>query len=863
MSQIEAGIPGRSKQVLLAILAVVLGTVFVAGACFVHSSLSATVDSVVDAVVDADVYIQPKDVSAADVLLRTTSQQAYVESSVQGVVAALPEVQSATPMYVGPVTLLDQDHAAISPGLALSLAVGASDGEAGPGTLVDGALPASIREVALEEATADRLGLAVGDRTTVVFNGTTLDNVTVTGIVSYGVSMGGSIVVVLNPTAARAMFAPPNTISFLAVRAQTGVSPEQLRDAIAPALLAAQPESDARVDVLVGDQARHLARAAAIRSFWPVSLVSGLVALLAVVAAGFMVASVFASGQRRLSRQNATLSALGATPGQIVRPVVRQAALVGLVGSVIGVVVAFVLTLLGRVVLAGQGLELGLGWLWLVLGVVIALVVGLALTLVAARWGAAKAVAASLAEQDGRVAPARPGVRPAPLVFGFALIVVGVAAGLWGARQGVLGPWLIAAGSVVALIGLVLVGPLLMLGLGRVFAAVLRLFSSLPARLARGRVLGHPAKSAGLAGVFVVALALASALVVLAGSAQTGDRAAAEREVTADFVVTSTEPGGVIADSVVGLMSQQAPGAIFISYGEAPVRALLPDQSAPSDARVMFGPDDTFTLAGAGTVVDGAADAFGSRLAVSQSYAEATGLKVGDTVELDLASDTPFAVTTSLTVGLIVDTALFRDLMVPRSWITAQSMIPSSALGQLMMPDLVLVTAPEGADLDSVREKLTETVAPYRTIQVQTRDDFIAGFAPHAATTAGIGWALAGAGSVLALLAVVNVLGGLAGERRREIGLLKAMGLPDRQVGRSVVFESTIIGLTGGLTGIVAGVGLAFLARRAFGWLGVTTVTIPWLWLVVLFVLAILIGALAGLIPARRAARLPVAVALA
>ncbi len=76
----------------------------------------------------------------------------------------------------------------------------------------------------------------------------------------------------------------------------------------------------------------------------------------------------------------------------------------------------------------------------------------------------------------------------------------------------------------------------------------------------------------------------------------------------------------------------------------------------------------------------------------------------------------------------------------------------------------------------------------------------------------------------IAVLGVVSTLFALVLERRREIGLLRYLGLRTRDVRRMVYFEAAFIGLLGGVSGVVVGVLLALLLifvinRQAFGWL--------------------------------------------
>lgn len=73
-----------------------------------------------------------------------------------------------------------------------------------------------------------------------------------------------------------------------------------------------------------------------------------------------------------------------------------------------------------------------------------------------------------------------------------------------------------------------------------------------------------------------------------------------------------------------------------------------------------------------------------------------------------------------------------------------------------------------------------------------------------------------------------------------------------------VVLESMVIALFGAVLGVVLGVGFATALQRTVSDLGINVLTIPWVSLVVYLIIALVVGALAALWPARRAARLDV-----
>ena len=102
---------------------------------------------------------------------------------------------------------------------------------------------------------------------------------------------------------------------------------------------------------------------------------------------------------------------------------------------------------------------------------------------------------------------------------------------------------------------------------------------------------------------------------------------------------------------------------------------------------------------------------------------------------------------------------------------------------------------------------------------------------------------------------MVNTLVLSVYERTREIGMLRAIGMTRRQIRRMIRQESVITALIGAALGLPLGIFLAALVNRALDEYEVRF-SIPWVQLAILTVVAIVIGILAAIAPARRAAKL-------
>src|SRR5207302_10159050 len=123
-----------------------------------------------------------------------------------------------------------------------------------------------------------------------------------------------------------------------------------------------------------------------------------------------------------------------------------------------------------------------------------------------------------------------------------------------------------------------------------------------------------------------------------------------------------------------------------------------------------------------------------------------------------------------------------------------------------------------------------------------------------------------------AVVGIVAVLGVVAAlvisviQRRRELGLLRAVGATQGQVLRTVLFEALLMGLIGSALGVLFGlvlewyaVQVIFLEESGFRF----PMTPPWREAGIIAALAITAATLAGLLPALRAVRLRIADAIA
>lgn len=143
--------------------------------------------------------------------------------------------------------------------------------------------------------------------------------------------------------------------------------------------------------------------------------------------------------------------------------------------------------------------------------------------------------------------------------------------------------------------------------------------------------------------------------------------------------------------------------------------------------------------------------------------------------------------------------------------------------------------------------------------KVATRQQFIDNQISGLNSILNILYVLLALSVVVSLFGIVNTLVLTVYERTREIGMLRAIGMTRRQVRRMIRHESVITAMIGGVLGIALGIvlGSLLIARVDF-----IVFSLPVRSLIIFAVLTIVVGVLAAIFPARRAARLNVLEAL-
>lgn len=824
---------GHLVRFLLTAFSVMLGVSFVAGTFVLRDTIDATLTGLVSGTVKG------LDVRVRGVEATPGGPRTSLPLTLQPALAAVPGVARVVPDIQGTAIIAGKDGIAVGGGGAPALGF-AYLPDSPAFTLVKGRGPVNRDQVAVEAATLTKSGLAIGDATTAVIGDQTRP-VTITGEVTFGPLFGATAVLVDDATA-RAAFAPDGLVPSFSITAAQGTSQNALRAAVASAL-------PAGAEAVTGDAYAAQTQASIATGLGYFTTFLLVFAGISLFVGSFIIINTFSMLVAQRTRELALLRAIGASRAQVSRMVLGEAAVVGVIGSGLGL---------------GLGLLVAAGAEWAVRNLIGA-DLGSALPLHAATviWSL---LVGTLVTVGAAVLPARRASRTAPVAamrtdsslttrslrlrgtVGTALLAAGIA--LLGVSVTRSSPWWTAAGvgAGLAVIGALVAAPLATRPVVRVIAWPFARLSGVVGRLARDSALRNPRRTASTASALMIGLALIAGLAVLAQSVKASVTAGVGRELSSDFVL-STGAGAVpasVAPDTAKLDRVQSVAAI------GSVDAQIGAFHALGSAITAEGLANNFTLVTRSGRLDSLSQ---NTILIDQTSATAHGWAVGSVLDATVGG----LAGQHLTIG-----GIFADSQAFGSHLILSHDLYLKAVPAGQRADTgVFVKATPGTDLTALRADLVALVKPYLIVSVQDRQEFSTATGASVDTLLNLLYVLLLFSVVVAILGIINTLALSVIERTREIGLLRAIGLRRRQLTEMITIEAIATALFGALLGTVLGLGLGIALQHGLISQGLTVLALPWTTIIVLLIASAAVGILAAVIPAIRAVRLNILHAIA
>ncbi|MFF4158447.1 ABC transporter permease [Streptomyces sp. NPDC001678] len=838
-------------RMALSAVAVLLSVAFVCGTLVFTDTMNATFDKLF-ASTAADVSVSPKKADDAQETGRPETVPASLAPRLAGVAGVGKVEPHATSKQL---TAADAKNKSISPESgAPTVGTNWDESQKKSVEITSGHEPHGPGETVLDADTATKHGLKTGDKLRVMAAPGDF-SVTIVGIATYKTTNPGAAVLYFDtPTAQTRLLGGAGAYSGYGLTAAPGVTHEQLKKNVTAALgadgahyaiqTAAETKAENKKDIgSVLDVMKY-----ALLGFAGIAVLVGI----------FLIVNTFSMLVAQRTREIGLMRAIGAGRSQVLRSVLAEAVLLGVVGSVLGIGGGIALAVGLMELMGSMGMNLDTSELTvkattpvvgLLLGVVVTV---LAAFLPARRAGKISPIAAlrdAGTPADGKAGRIR-------AVIGLTVSAAGGAALLAAANAGdpSAGSGLLGLGVLLTLVGFVVVGPLLAGFVVRVLAAVvLRVFGPV-GRLAERNALRNPRRTGATASALMIGLALVAALSVVGSSMVASATDQLDKSVGADFIVQNDS--GPLTPAQSKAVRQAGGIAHFTTITTVKARIALPDGTSATEglnaSEATYG-EDLRTETVQGTF----ADAWGKdAMTVPEGFAKDHKIKLGDRLTVTM--------TGGREARLQVKAITSDDTSINKGGMfigidTARQYLPAD---RMPLDMLILAKAADGHTKEAAAS-LKAAVADYPQIKVRDQADYKKLIQDQVGQLLNMIYGLLALAIIVAVLGVVNTLALSVVERTREIGLLRAIGFSRRQLRRMIRLESVVIALFGALLGLGLGMAWGTTSQRLLATQGLGVLDIPWPTITTVFLGSAVVGLLAALIPAFRAGRMNVLRAIA
>ncbi|MFF2956880.1 ABC transporter permease [Kitasatospora sp. NPDC057965] len=831
-------------RLLMTALAVMLGTAFVAGTMVFSdtfgkamrennsTSYSDVAVQVIDTAAGATASPESKSEKRPITLTDATVQQLTAlpgTASVRGVVGGFTGVADKKGGLIGQAWTARGANFAPGP-----------DGKDARYPMVEGQGPKNGKEIALDRKTADKGGYKVGDTVRVGSNGPVLE-AKLTGVFTTDdpvVNSGGTLTLFDRATAQQLLL-QPGRYSSIVLAAKPGTSEDTLLSQVNQKL---HPEQQIEVRTgaeLKAEDERLITKSSEnirtmLLAFAGISLFVGI----------FIIANTFTMLIAQRTKELALLRAIGASRKQVTGSVLVEALAVGIVSAGAGLAagVGVGAGLQSLVASLDDGMPTG-SLVIKPLTVLVTLLVGVLVTVLSALLPAVRAAriapVAAMSSGDQPTSHKSLMVRNA---IGSALAAAGIALVAFGASKGNSdGRMPVAFGALLAVLGVFVLLPLLSRPVIALVGPVLgRLFGT-PGKLARQNAVRNPRRTAATAAALTIGLTLVSGLTVIGSSlTDTVDRAVTS-SMKADYRVAAVNRM-TLSDEVPAAIAK-APGvaasspATLVTWQLNGAKRDIVGLNADSLDKLV---DVTMKSGSMASVAQG-------KLLVDEDLAKKLGATTGSAVEVTYGDGSKGALTVG---GVYEQGGMLGGAVLANSEILKHD--PQPYLNQVLVKGT-------GGETEALKQALKDATGSNPVIEVQSRQEVRDGFSQSITFALNMMYGLLAMSVIVAVLGVINTLAMSVFERKREIGMLRAIGLDRSGIKRMVRLESVVISVFGAGIGVLLG---CFTAWAINGTLKSSlpdmATVVPYGQLLLFLALAGVVGLVAAFWPARRASRLDI-----
>ncbi|WP_329489348.1 ABC transporter permease [Kitasatospora sp. NBC_01246] len=831
-------------RLLMTALAVMLGTAFVAGTMVFSDTFGkAMQDSNSKSYSDVSVQIVDRSAgSSASAREKSETSAATLTDATVQQLGALPGAASARGVVSGFTGVADRSGNLIGQAWTAkgaNFAPGA-DGKDVRYPMAEGQGPKKAQEIALDRRTAEKGGYKVGDTVRIASNGPVAE-AKLTGVFTTDdpvVNTGGTLTLFDRATAQQLLL-EPGRYSSVVLAAKPGTTEAALL-AEAQQKLPAGRQFDAETGQQLKDDEQKMITSSTdgmrtmLLAFAGISLFVGI----------FIIANTFTMLVAQRTKELALLRAIGASRKQVTLSVLIEALVIGALSAAAGLAVGIAIGagLQSAVHSLNDGLPTG-ALVVKPLTVVVTLVVGVLVTVLSALLPGLRAsrIAPVAAMSSGDQPTSQKSLLVRNIIGsiltagGGALVAYGASTGNGDGRAPV------ALGAGVALIGVFILLPLLSRPVIALVGPVLGKLAGTPGKLARQNAVRNPRRTAATAAALTIGLTLVTGLTVIGASVGGALDKAVTSSMKADYLISTANDMS---------LSPKVPAEVAKTAGvtaSSPLTTVYWDLNGTTKS--ISGLDaDTFDQLVSVKLTSGSTAGFAQGQAlIDTDVAKKNNVTTGSTLTVTY----PDQSTGRLTVGGVYESGgMLGPVVLANSEIVKHEPTP-------YISD-VLVKGADGAT-DSLKKALKDATGANPVIEVKSKQDVRDDFSQIITIALNMMYGLLAMSVLVAVLGVVNTLAMSVFERKREIGMLRAIGLDRSGIKRMVRLESVVISVFG------AGIGVLLGCYTAWGILGTLkssmaglTTTLPYGQLLLFLLLAGLVGLVAAIWPARRASKLDI-----
>ncbi len=821
-------------RLTLTAAAIVLGVAFVSGTFVFTDSIRASFDDLF-----ADVTSQ------VDFFVRGTSEfgstAANLDEEIVDAIEAIDGLDAVVPSIDGIAQLVDKEGEPIGgagpPTLGYSYLPG---GEAiTPLDIRPGdSWPTEAGQVVIDSYAAEANDLIVGDVIDVI-TPVGVEPFAIVGIATFGDAdnLLGATLAVFEFDEAQRVFDMEGKVSSVSLTTEAGADKALLQALITDQL----PD---RVEIVTADEQTDDSIAEINEGIGFINTILLVIAGVAVFVGAFIIQNTFRIIVAQRTRELALLRAVGATGRQVTFMVCIEALLVAIAASAVGIGVGVLLAMGIKAVFVAFGFGFPGGPLTItVRTILVGMAVGVVVTMISALLPARKAskippiaalrdITTSAKDLSRRLIAGL-----AVTSFGVVLLTMGLLLDLKNAIS------IVGFGALLTFVGVSILAPLFARAFARTAGKPLPRFAGVVGRLAQENAMRKPRRTAATASSLMIGVALVSVIAVFSASAKAGVAEVFEEDFMTDFQLGLD---GLNDPRFTGLSPALTDELRQLDELSVVARTRIGEYRMPDGEmaeKFLLGIDGGIDQVVMLEVVDGSFADFGDGTALLfEEEAELLGLGAGDSISIEVPSGAIVALDVAavfagdaLGVPLLITIPTYEEHFTFRL---------DRFLFALKSPDVTETEA--RASVDAVAES-------YPNTDVTNTEELIGKIEARIDGLLNLLVVLLGFAIIIALLGIVNTLVLSVSERKREIGLLRAVGTSRKQVKRMIRWESLLIAVFGGVLGLVVGTALGVAAVSAVG--QGLKLTIPGGQLVKFLVAAAIGGVAAAIPPSRVAAK--------